>query len=154
MIWEIICWVMSSESRIALFFCLLSSRISSSMSRRTVSMSLPFICERKRVYSSSSACGSISCAASQPSSCVSFGADGSAEGLGERDQRAGLGSASESDEADENSAPGRAGGRIGAASRKRTGEGKPKAGVTVGDSGTTSLAIERFIEGGVGEAAR
>ena len=31
MIWEIICWVMSSESRIALFFCLLSSRISSSI---------------------------------------------------------------------------------------------------------------------------
>ncbi len=115
MICEIICWVMSSESRIALFFCLFSSRISSSISRRTVLISLPFICERKRVYSSSSAWGSISCAASQPSSCASFVADGSAEGLGERDHRAWSGSASESDEDSTSSTAGNAGGGTGAA---------------------------------------
>ena len=97
MIWEIICWVMSSESRIALFFCLFSSRISSSISRRTASMSLPFTCERKRVYSSSSAFGSISCAASQLS-CSGGAADGPAVGLGERDHRVSPGSGSESDE--------------------------------------------------------
>ena len=98
MIWEIICWVMSSESRIALFFCLFSSLISSSISRRTVSMSLPFTCERKRVYSSYSACGSISWAASQPSSFASSAAaEGLPVGLGERDHGIWSGSSSESE---------------------------------------------------------
>lgn len=101
MIWETICWLMSSESRIAFFLCLLSSRISSSISRRTTSMSLPLTCEMKRVYSSSSACTSISWAASQLSSAPALGTavDGpAAGGLGERDHRASPGSASESDE--------------------------------------------------------
>ena len=67
---------MSSESRIAALRCWLSSRISSSISRRTDSMSFPRTCEMNRANSPSSACGSISSAASHPSAV-----DGTAMGL-------------------------------------------------------------------------